>query len=76
MSLDTQLCLWAYNTCLYTGCSCGYTTETYVFVDTQHLSLDTYFIVIFDEINTVLWVKHEIANSDTLTTSSSYCFDI
>ena len=36
----------------------------------------THFIVIFDELNTVLWVKHEIANSDTLTTSSSYCFDI
>ena len=27
-------------------------------------------IVIFDKLNTVLWVKHEIANSDTLTTSS------
>ena len=38
----------------------------------QHLSLDTLVIVIF-ELNKV---KHEIANSDTLTTSSSYFFDI
>ena len=40
--------------------------HNYVFVDTQHLSLDTHFIVIFDELDTVVWVKHEIANSDTL----------
>ena len=49
----------------------------HVFVDTQHLSLDKVILLsYFDELNTVLWVKHEIANSDTLTTSSSYCFDI
>ena len=38
----------------------------------KHLSRDTQFIVIF-ELNTI---KHEIANSDSLTTSSSYFLDI
>ena len=34
--------------CGYTGCSCGYTTQTAVFVDTQHVSLDTQMIVIVE----------------------------
>ena len=33
--------------CGYTGCSRGHTTEAAVFVDIQHVPLDTHVIVIF-----------------------------
>ena len=49
------MCPWIHNCicgntarfCGYTGCSCGHITEAAVFVDIQHVSLDTHVIVIF-----------------------------